>query len=45
MSRKALNGLIVILVVGLFVVLLSSDRGISGVMEDCGSMISRALGG
>ena len=45
MSRRALNGLIVILAAGLFVILLTSDRGISGVMEDCGSMISRALGG
>lgn len=45
MSRKMLNGLILVLAAGLCVILLTSDRGISGVMEDCGSMIARALAG
>lgn len=45
MSRRTLNALIVILAAGLFIILLASERGISGVMEDCGSMISRTLGG
>jgi len=44
MSRRLLNGLIFILGIGLLVILVSSDRGISGVMEDCGSFISNALG-
>lgn len=44
MSRRLLNGLIFILGIGLLVILVSSDRGISGVMEDCGRFISNALG-
>jgi len=44
MSRRMLNGLILVLAVGLFVILLASDRGISSVMEDCGRFISNALG-
>jgi len=44
MSRRALNGLIFVLALGLFIILLTSDRGISGVMEQCGSFISNALG-
>ena len=38
MSRKALNGLILILAVGLLIILIASDRGISGVMEDAGEI-------
>ena len=41
MSRRTLNGLIFILAVGLFVIIISSDRGISGVMEEAGGYISR----
>ena len=44
MSRKGLNVLIGVLAVGLLIILLASDRGVSGVMEDCGSFISNALG-
>jgi hypothetical protein len=40
MSRRTLNGLIIILAVGLFVIVIASDRGISGVMEDAGGYIS-----
>jgi hypothetical protein len=42
-SRKLLNGLIFILAGGLLVIVLVSDRGISGVMEECGSYISRMV--
>ena len=44
MSRRGLNVLIGVLVLGLLVILMASDRGISEVMEDCGSFISNALG-
>lgn len=44
MSRRMLNGLIIVLGAGLFIILLASDRGISGVMEDCGRYLSNALG-
>lgn len=44
MSRRMLNGLIIVLAVGLFIILLTTDRGISGVMEQCGSFISNAIG-
>ena len=44
MNRKVLNSLISILALGLLIILVASDRGISGVMEDCGSYISNALG-
>jgi hypothetical protein len=44
MSRRSLNVLIGVLALGLFIILIASDRGISGVMEDCGSFISNALG-
>ena len=44
MGRKGLNLLIGVLALGLLIILLASDRGISGVMEDCGSYISNALG-
>ena len=43
MSRRTLNGLIIILAVGLLVILIASDRGISGVMEDAGGYISRMM--
>lgn len=43
MSRRALNGLILILAVGLLIILIASDRGISGVMEDAGGYISRMV--
>jgi len=43
MSRKALNGLILILAVGLLIILITSDRGISGVMEEAGGYISRMV--
>lgn len=43
MSRRTLNGLIIILALGLFVILISSDRGISGVMEQAGGFISRMV--
>jgi len=43
-NRKVLNGLIAVLGIGLLVILLATDRGISGVMEDCGRFISNALG-
>ena len=44
MGRKSLNVLIGVLALGLLVILVASDRGVSGVMEDCGSFISNALG-
>lgn len=43
MSRRALNGLIFILAVGLLIILIASDRGISGVMEEAGGYISRMV--
>jgi hypothetical protein len=43
MSRRVLNGLILILAAGLVVILIVSDRGISGVMEECGGYISRMV--
>ena len=43
MDRKLLNGLIFILLIGLFVLLIASDRGISGVMEELGGYISRMV--
>jgi len=45
MGRKSLNLLIGVLALGLLIVLMASERGISGVMEDCGSFISNAFGG
>ena len=44
MGRRSLNVLICVLALGLLVILMASDRGISGVMEDCGRFISNALG-
>jgi hypothetical protein len=41
MSRKSLSTLIFFLFVTLGIVLLSSDRGVSGVMEDIGNLLSR----
>jgi hypothetical protein len=43
MGRKTLNGLILILALGLFIILIASDRGISGVMEEAGGYISRMV--
>ena len=43
MSRRVLSGLILILAAGLLVILVASDRGISGVMEECGGYISRMV--
>lgn len=43
MDRKVLNGLIFILALGLLAILLTSDRGISGVMEQFGGYISRMV--
>jgi len=43
MSRRTLNGLIIILAMGLFIILIASDRGISGVMEEFGGYISRMV--
>ena len=43
-GRKVLNVFITVLALGLLVILISTDRGISGVMEDCGHFISNALG-
>lgn len=43
MSRRTLNGLIIVLAVGLFVILIASERGISGVMEEAGGYISRIM--
>ena len=44
MRRRGLDLLIVVLALALLIILVSSERGISGVMEDCGSFISNALG-
>jgi hypothetical protein len=44
MNRRGLNVLIGVLALGLLIILMASDRGISGVMEDCGHFISNALG-
>ena len=43
MSRKVLNGLILFLAVGLLIIVIASDRGISGVMEEAGGYISRMV--
>ena len=43
MSRKVLNGLIFVLAVGLLIIVVVSDRGISGVMEEAGGYISRMV--
>ncbi len=43
MSRKFLATLIVLLFIALVVVFISSDRGVSGVMEDIGHFISRYI--
>lgn len=40
MSRRTLNGLIGILLLALLVILISSQRGVSGVMEYFGALIS-----
>ena len=40
MSRRTLNGLIGILLLTFFVVLVSTQRGVSGVMESFGALIS-----
>ena len=40
MSRRFLNGVIGILLLTLFVILVSSQRGVSGVMEYFGALIS-----
>jgi hypothetical protein len=42
-NRKVLNGLIAILALGLLIILITSDRGISGVMEDAGGYFSRMV--
>ena len=44
MNRRVLNGLIGVLALVLVIILVSSERGISGVMEDCGRFLSNALG-
>jgi hypothetical protein len=44
MGRRVLNVLLGVLALGLLVILMASDRGISRLMEDCGSFISNALG-
>lgn len=44
MSKRVLNGLIGVLALVLVLILVSSERGISGVMEDCGHFLSNALG-
>src|SRR5437899_2701764 len=41
MSKRLINGLVLILVLTLVVILFSSDRSISAVMEDCGKFIAR----
>ena len=41
MSRKTLTVLIVVLFVALALAVLSSERGVSGVMEKIGSYISK----
>ncbi|MGH9905828.1 MAG: hypothetical protein ACRD8U_09645 [Pyrinomonadaceae bacterium] len=41
MSGRTLTGLISILFLALVVVLVSSNRSVSGLMEDCGEFISR----
>jgi hypothetical protein len=44
MNARVLNGLIFLLIVAFGVVLLTSDRSISKVMEDTGHLISRVIG-
>jgi hypothetical protein len=44
MSARVLNGLIFLLIVAFGLVLLTSDRSISKVMEDTGHLISRVIG-
>ena len=43
MGRKTLSTLILVLFIALAVVVISSDRGVSGVMEDIGKQISRLI--
>lgn len=44
MSARVLNGLIFLLFVAFGVVLLTSDRSISKVMEETGHLISKVVG-
>jgi hypothetical protein len=41
LGRRTLNALIFILVVGLGLVLITSEKGVSGVMEQIGAFVSR----
>jgi len=43
MSRRTLTVLITILLIALALAVLSSERGVSGVMEKIGSFISRLV--
>ena len=44
LSRRTLNVLIFILFVGLGLVLITSDKGVSGVMEQIGKWVTKLLG-
>ena len=44
LSRRTLNVLIFILFVGLGLVLITSEKSVSGVMEQIGRFISRLFG-
>jgi hypothetical protein len=41
MSKRLINGLVFMLVLTLVVILFSSERSISAIMDDCGAFISR----
>lgn len=44
LSRRTLNFLLLIFFVALAVVLMSSDRGVSGAMEQIGALVTKLFG-
>lgn len=44
LSRRTLNVLLFVFIVGLALVLVSSERGVSGAMEQIGALVTRLFG-
>jgi hypothetical protein len=44
LSRRTLNFLVFVFIIGLVVVLVSSERGVSGAMEQIGALVSKLFG-
>jgi hypothetical protein len=44
LGRRTLNFLLFLFVVGLAVVLVSSERGVSGAMEQIGALVTKLFG-